>query len=144
MPSRRIFRRKSPIQPMSAFIWRFFLIENIEDLDELAAVQGDEAEWFFLLYYMDGWRSIYAQHHEEIEQEWRRRGWSKKKKKFVLTDYRLRGFVLAHDRRRERESELWREWQRIEGWKSKETFVEFRDRRMQEEDLREQELSGKD
>jgi hypothetical protein len=118
---------------MSAFIWRFFLVETIDDFDRLAAVEGTDAEWFFSLYYMDGWRAIYAQHHEEIERVWRERGWSKKKRKFVLTDYRLRGFVLAHDRRRERGMQLWHEYETTEGWKTGETFVQYRDRRIQEE-----------
>jgi len=67
MPPRRIFRRKQRTEPMSPFIWRFFLAESVQYFDQLAAVEGDNAGVFFLLYYDDGWRDVYAQHREEIE-----------------------------------------------------------------------------
>ena len=60
MPPRRIFRRKQRTEPMSAFIWRFFLAESVQDFDRLAAVEGYDGEMFFLLYYCDGWRDVYA------------------------------------------------------------------------------------
>jgi hypothetical protein len=82
------------MSPMSSFIWKFFLAENVQDFDRLAAVEGDAAEMFFSLYYMGGWRSIYTQHHQEIEAEWRRRHWTRQQKRFVMTPYSERGFVL--------------------------------------------------
>jgi hypothetical protein len=128
MPPRRIFRRKQRTEPMSPFIWRFFLAESVQDFDQLAAVEGDNGGVFFLLYYDDGWRNVYAQHREEIEAEWSRRGWTRKQKQFVLTDYSKRGFVLAHDRRSEQKMAWWREWEAREGWKT-ESFLEYLERR---------------
>jgi hypothetical protein len=57
-------------------------------------------EQFFWLYYADGWRDCYAEHREEIDAEWRR-GWTAKKKAFVMTSYFDRGMVLSRDRERE-------------------------------------------
>ena len=58
---------------------------------------------FFELYYNDGWKHVYAMHCAEIEAEWRRRGWGRRQRRFVMTDYYKRGITLAHDARRERE-----------------------------------------
>jgi hypothetical protein len=86
---------------------------------------------FFPLFYDDHWRVAYAQHREEIESVWRGRGWTKKQRRFVMTDYYQRGFVLEHDRRREEEMRLWQEWRAREGWET-EAFPRYLERRMQE------------
>lgn len=109
---------------MTPFIWKFFLAQSVQDFDRLAAVEGDDAVMFFCLYYDDHWRVLYQQHHAEIEREWQRRGWGRKQREFVMTPYRERGFVLAHDRRSEEEMRLWKEWEAHEGWKT-EAFPEY-------------------
>jgi hypothetical protein len=134
MPPRRIFRRKQPTQPMTEFRWRFFLAQSVADFDHLAAAEGADGSEFFMLYYDDGWRDVYAQHQAEIEAAWRTRHWTRQQKHFVMTPYLERGLTLAHDARSEQEAELWREFQANEGWKTSESFAEYRDRRMREEE----------
>jgi len=118
MPPRRVFRRKQRTEPMSAFIWRFFLAESIQDFDRLAGAEGDDGATFFFLYYDDHWRDVYAQHHEEIERAWRRKRWTQAQRRFVLTPYLERGLTLAHDALSEKEMKMWHEWERCEGWKT--------------------------
>jgi len=127
MPPRRIFRRKQRTEPLSPFIWRFFLAKSVQDFDQLAAVEGDNAGVFFLLYYDDGWRDVYAQHREEIEAEWRHRRWTKTQRRFVMTPYLERGLTLKHDAEGELKMRWWHEWQACEGWKT-ESFVQYRER----------------
>jgi hypothetical protein len=131
MPPRRVFRRKGLREPMSAFIWRFFLAESVQDFDQLAAAQGNDAAMFFCLYYDDHWRDVYQQHHAEIEREWQRRGWSRKQKQFVLTPYLERGVTLKHDADREQEMVWWHEWRGREGW-LQESFPQYVARKKEE------------
>jgi hypothetical protein len=127
MPTRRIWRYRQRVKPLTAFQWAFFLVQDIAGFDRLAEVQGDDAGEFFVLYYADGWKKTYSQHQEEIEAEWRKRGWTQRQRRFVMTAYRERGFVLEHDRRSEREMVWWREWSAAEGWKT-EPFPQYLER----------------
>ena len=88
---------------------------------------GDDAAWFWFLYYYDGWRGIFAAHHPEIEAEWRRRGWSAKQRKFVLTPYLQRGITLRRDAESDARLALRQEWREIEGWKT-ETLEQYLER----------------
>jgi hypothetical protein len=125
MPTRRIWRFKSRCAPLTPFQWAFFLVQDVKGFDRLAEVQGDDAAEFFVLYYDDGWKKTYMQHRQEIEAEWKRRNWTRKQKQFVMTPYASRGFVLAHDARRDREMAWWRQWQDAQGWTSGESFPEY-------------------
>jgi hypothetical protein len=128
MPQRRVFHRKQRTEPMSAFIWKFLLAQSGVDFDRLLAeAKGDDGEMFYHLFYSDGWKEIYAAHCSEIEAEWRKRGWSREQRRFVMTPYLERGLTLAHDRRKEQELELWQEWRARAGWKT-EGFPEYLER----------------
>jgi len=59
--------------------------------------------------------------------EWKRRGWTKQQKQFVMTPYVQRGITLAHDASSDREMDCWHAWRAAEGWKT-ETFPEYLDR----------------
>ena len=127
MPTRRVWRFKERVKPLTEFQWRFFLVQDVAGFDCLAERGGDDAGEFWFLYYYDGWREIFAAHRQEIEAEWRRRGWSAKQRKFVLTPYLQRGLTLRHDAESDARLALWEEWREIEGWKT-ETFEEYLER----------------
>lgn len=94
MPSRRVFRLKARVEPLSRVQWMFFLAADVAGFERACADSGAE---FFVLYYMDGWRQCFAAHGEEIEAEWRKRGWTSKQKSFVLQVYADRDYRLPHD-----------------------------------------------
>jgi hypothetical protein len=127
MPTRRIWRYKPRTEPLTAFQWAFFLVQDIAGFDRLAAREGDDAAQFFMMYYADGWREVYAAHREAIEAEWRERGWTQKRKRFVMTPYFERGLTLKHDAARAERMELWDRWTKSEGWKT-ETWQQYLDR----------------
>lgn len=101
MPTRRVWRYKARVAPLTPMQWRFFLCKDVTEFDRLNTNEIDTTGEFFWLYWVDHWRECYAEHKEEIEAEWRRRGWTEKEKAFVMTPYRERGIVLARDRERE-------------------------------------------
>jgi hypothetical protein len=119
VPTRRVWRYKPRVEPLTEFQWRFFLSKTVEDFNQLASSTepGDSAE-FFMLFYADSWREIYEAHGAEIENQWRARGWSRKMRKFVMTRFLDRGITLRHDAESERRMNLWREWSAREGWRS--------------------------
>jgi len=132
MPTRRIFRRKQRAEPMTPFAWKFFMAQSVADFDVMAAsTDGDNASQFFFLYYDDAWVRLYREHRDEIEAEWRRRGWSRTQKQFVLTPYFERGLTLKHDAARDERMALWHEWSAVEGWKT-ETFPQYLERMQKE------------
>ena len=127
MPTRRIWRLRTRVEPLTEFQWRFFLVQDVAAFDRLAESGGDDAAQFWFLYYYDRWREVFAAHRREIEAEWRRRGWSEKQRKFVLTPYLQRGITLRHDAESDAQLALWEEWREIEGWKT-ETFEQYLER----------------
>jgi hypothetical protein len=76
MPTRRVWRYKARVAPLTSAEWAFFLAKDLAALERLSETAGEQ---FFWLYYADGWRDCYAEHREEIDAEWRR-GWTAKKK----------------------------------------------------------------
>jgi len=130
VPTRRVWRYKPRSEPLTAFQWRFFLVEDVAGFDRLAACDGDDASQFFMLYYADYWHEVYAAHREEIEGEWRRRSWTRKQKRFVMTPYYERHITLLHDAESEKSDALWMEWSK---GKRTESFEQYSDRMRAEE-----------
>jgi len=131
MPTRRVWRFKERVKPLTEFQWRFFLVQDVAGFDRLADRGGDDAAAFWFLYYYDGWREVFAAHRREIEAEWRRRGWSAKQREFVLTPYVQRDLTLRQDDERNARHALWQEWEQIEGWKT-ETLEQYLERNRRE------------
>jgi hypothetical protein len=125
MPTRRIWRYKTRVDPLTVLQWAFFLVQDVAGFDRLFET-GDSGQ-FFYLYYADGWKEVFAAHREEIEKEWARRSWSKKQREFVLMLYLQRRITLKHDAERERRMALWRVWNDSKGWKT-ENWQEYLNR----------------
>jgi hypothetical protein len=101
--------------------WAFVMVRDKAGFDRFWDIPEDHGEFYFL-YYRDGWREVYAAHGEEIEAEWKRRGWTQEQRRFVMTPYLKRGFRLAHDELRDRKFELWK---RFETERPPGTFLEY-------------------
>ncbi len=106
--TRRARRVKARTQPLTDCQWRFFLSRSMEDFDQLNETHPEE---FFVLFFQDGWRSVYAAHRETIEHEWGLRERTAEQKKFVLTEY-LAGDFLKNDRERHERLELFNAWKK--------------------------------
>jgi hypothetical protein len=105
VPTRRVWRYKPRTEPLTGGQWSFFLVRSKAGFDRLYdTIDGGE---FFMLYYADDWKQVYAAHRDEIDAEWNRRGWTPAQRKFVMTPYLQRGFSLAHDIEREKRMGLW-------------------------------------
>jgi hypothetical protein len=105
VPTRRVWRYKPRAEPMTELEWAFLMVRDKAGFDRIFEDQGGGG--LFMLYYADDWKRVYAEHREEIDAEWNRRGWTPAQRKFVMTGYYQRGFRLAHDIEREKKMELW-------------------------------------
>ena len=103
------FHLKRKTAPRTRFEWAFFLAKTVADFDRLAEQVGSK---FFFLFYLDRWRTVYRKSPEqEILSEWKRRGFTRKQRKFVMTLYSQRGIRLQHDVEREERATLHKTWQ---------------------------------
>jgi len=109
VPTRRVWRYKPRVEPMTELEWSFFLVRDRAGFDRIWEKEGGGG--LFMLYYADGWKEVYAAHRKEIEAEWNRRRWTQAHRKFVMTGYFDRGFRLAHDIESDRKLELWRRFE---------------------------------
>jgi hypothetical protein len=134
VPTRRIWRYKPRVEPITALEWAFFLVRDKTGFDRIW--ENNDGGGLFMLYYADHWKQVYAAHREEIDAEWNRRGWTAAQRQFVLTPYMQRGYVLKHDAEREECMTLWSEWREREGWKT-ESFNAYLERIGKGEEIRE-------
>jgi hypothetical protein len=102
--------------PLSECESRFFLARCPEDFEALVTSSEHGAE-AVMLYYFDRWRDVYKRHRDRIESEWRRRSWSRKMRRFVMTEFARRDYRLRHDVKRDQCRELRKVYDAGEGWR---------------------------